>query len=154
MLIIEVVHPSTPTGIRAFPSPHRHDLLGTRRMYCHASVEILLPRPHLHSNSKSLHHLTYSLSQEMQPNDFLFRSLTNNLELCWLLCPLFCWKYVVKHCGELGMVNFDVLFTVLCDGLWLCQSNSSNFWVSKDDGGNIAVREKGVRKLWRTEEAI
>lgn len=52
------------------------------------------------------------------------------------------------------MVNFNILFAVLEDGLWLRHADCAHFGMGEDDGGDVFICKVGFGEMGKTEEAI
>ena len=132
---------------------HSDQLLGASRVYSNTAIEVLLSGAHLDSDTEALQHFTNTKAQYVQPNNLLLGTGADNLHLRRVLGLLLHRHDVEEHGGELGVVDLDLVIAVVLAGLGLCETDTANLRVRKDDRRDVLVRKLGGLKYRRTEEA-
>lgn len=133
---------------------HCNQLFGTGRMDRDATVKILLGGAHFDCHAKALHHLPATQAEYVHTHDLLLRARTDQFEVGGLLLLLFGGKHIVVHGAKFGLVNADVLLTVLLDGLRLSEPSGAHFWMCEDNAWDAVVLETRGVKLRATEQAV
>ena len=132
---------------------HSDQLLSASRMYSNTAIKVLLSGAHLDSDTEALQHFTNAKTQDVQSDNLLLGTGTDNLHLRRVLGLLLSRHDVEEHGGELGVVDLDLVIAVVLAGLGLSETDTANLRVREDDRRDVLVRKLGGLKFRRTEEA-
>lgn len=108
---------------------HSDQLLSASRMYSNTAIKVLLSGAHLDSDTEALQHFTNTKTQDVQSNNLLLGTGADNLHLRRILRLLLRRHDVEEHGGELGVVDLDLVITVVLAGLGLCETDTANLRV-------------------------
>ena len=117
-------------------------------------VEILLGGTHLHCDTKTLQHLTNTKAKNMQSNNFLLGSGTDEFHFSRVLLFFLSWENTEEHVCEFGVVDFQVLLAILFNGLRFSETRCSDLGMGKDHSWNVFVGELRGLELWRSKKTI
>ena len=121
-------------------------------MNCHAAIEIPFARAHLDRDPEPLQHLGAADAEDMQAYNLLVLARAHELVAGRALVGRF--HHGVVHGREAGGVNLDRVVAVLRARFRLCETDGTDFRVSKDDGWDEIVVELGGVELRAAEETV
>lgn len=134
--------------------PQSNQLLGASRVNGHTAIKVLLGSTHLHGDTEALEHLTDTKAKDVQTNHLLLGAGANNLHLGGVLGLLFGRHNAVVHGGELGVVDLDLVITVLLAGFGLGETDAANLGVGENNGRDVLIGKLGGLQLGRAEKAV
>lgn len=120
--------------------PQGNKLLSGSGVDSNTTIKVLLSSTHLHSDTEALQHLANTETKDVQTDDLLLGTGTDDLHLGRVL-GLLLWGQadVVEHRGELGVVNLDLIVAIALTGFRLGETDRANLGVREDHGRDVLV---------------